>query len=81
MVGIALDKDSLNLVQPFVKENNISYRTLVGNQEVLAGLRNFRGVPTTILFDQKGKIRKRFDGSFDEEQLEEVLQLLLEDLQ
>jgi hypothetical protein len=53
----------------------------LGNQEVLAGLRNFQGVPTTILFDQKGEIRKRFDGSFDEEQLEEALQLLLEDLQ
>jgi thiol-disulfide isomerase/thioredoxin len=81
VVGIALDKDSLDLVQPFVKENNISYRILLGNQEVLAGLRNFQGVPTTILFDQKGEIRKRFDGSFDEEKLEEVLRLLLEDLQ
>jgi thiol-disulfide isomerase/thioredoxin len=81
VVGIALDKDSLDLVKPFVKENEIAYQILVGNQEVLAGLRNFQGVPTTILFDQKGKIRKRFDGSFDEEQLEEALQLLLEDLQ
>jgi thiol-disulfide isomerase/thioredoxin len=81
VVGIALDKDSLDLVQPFVKENNISYRILLGNQEVLAGLRNFQGVPTTIILDQEGKIHKRFDGSFDEKKLEEALQLLLEDLQ
>ena len=79
VIGIALDKDSLELVAPFVERNKIAYPILVGNQQVLANLKNFKGVPTTILFDQERKIHKRFDGSFDLEQLEESLQLLLED--
>ena len=91
VIGIALDKDSLELVTPFVKRNKINYPILMGNQQVLNGLstgqltqmrsmgKNFKGVPTTLLFDQEGKIRKRFDGSFDLEQLEESLQSLLED--
>ena len=79
VIGIALDKDSLELVAPFMKRNKINYPILIGNHEVLTGLKNFKGVPTTILFDQKGKIHKRFDGSFDLEQLEEGLQSLLED--
>lgn len=85
VIGIALDKDSVELVTPFVKRNKISYPILMGNQQVLNGLsagsmgKNFKGVPTTLLFDQEGKIRKRFDGSFDLEQLEESLQSLLED--
>ncbi len=79
VIGIALDKDSLNLVAPFVESNEITYPILVGNQQVLTDLKNFKGVPTTILFDQEGKIHKRFDGSFDLEQLEEGLQSLLED--
>ena len=79
VVGIALDKDSLKLVTPFVKRSKIDYLILVGNHQVLTGLRNFKGVPTTLLFDQEGKIRKRFDGSFDLEQLEESLQSLLQD--
>ncbi len=79
VIGIALDKDSLELVSPFVKENKIRYPILVGNTQILSNLKNFEGVPTTLLFDQEGKIRKRFDGSFDLEQLEESLQLLLED--
>lgn len=79
MIGIALDKDSLELVAPFMKRNKINYPILIGNHEVLTDLRNFKGVPTTLLFDQKGKIHKRFDGSFDLEQLEEGLQSLLED--
>jgi peroxiredoxin len=79
VIGIALDKDSLELVGPFVKKNKITYPILVGNQQILAALQNFKGVPTTVLFDQEGKIRKRFDGSFDLEQLEESLQSLLKD--
>ena len=79
VIGIALDKDSLEVMEPFVKRSKISYPVLVGNQEVIFSLKNFKGVPATLLFDQEGKIRKRFDGSFDLEQLEESLQLLLED--
>lgn len=94
VIGIALDKDSLDVVSPFVKKHKINYPILIGNQQTLtdlsAGLnhvthdkesipKDFRGIPTTILFDKKGKIRKKFDGSFELEQLEESLQSLLED--
>jgi len=76
VVGIALDKDSLDLVSPFVKENEIKYTILKGDQETLSRLKNFKGVPTTLVFDQKGEIRKKFDGSLEFEELEETLQLL-----
>ena len=79
VVGIALDKDSLDLVTPFVSENGIKYTVLLGDQQVLNRLKNFKGMPTTVVFDQKGEIRKKFDGSLDTEELEEMLQLLLED--
>lgn len=81
VIGIALDKDSLDLVKPFVETNKIAYLILVGDQKVLGGLKSFKGVPTTLVIDQKRKIRKRFDGSFDVEQLEKSLELLLEDQQ
>jgi thiol-disulfide isomerase/thioredoxin len=79
VVGIALDKDSLALVAPFVKEHDIKYVILVGDQQMLSSLQNFKGVPTTMVFDQRGDIHRRFDGSFEIEQLEESLQLLLQD--
>ncbi len=79
VVGIALDKDSLDLVAPFVKEHDIKYVILVGDQQMLSSLQNFKGVPTTMVFDQRGDIHRRFDGSFEIEQLEESLQLLLQD--
>jgi hypothetical protein len=83
VIGIALDKDSLNLLDQFVKRNAIAYPILVGNEKILVSLsaksvgKNLKGVPFTLLFDKKGQIYKRFDGSFDLEQLEESLQTLL----
>jgi peroxiredoxin len=83
VVSIALDKDSLNLLNQFVKKNGIAYPVLVGNEQILANLstaskgQSFKGIPATLIFDRKGQIYKRFDGSFDLEQLEESLQTLL----
>ena len=83
VIGIALDKDSLDLVRPFVKSNNISYTILTGDQEILAILsagssgEEFKGVPTTLIIDRKGRIRERFHGSFELEQFEERLRSLI----
>jgi cytochrome c biogenesis protein CcmG/thiol:disulfide interchange protein DsbE len=77
VIGIALDKDSLNLVEPFVRKKRVGYPTLVGNEQVLRGVKDFSGVPTTLIVDQKGKIQKKFDGSFDKDDLERSLKELL----
>ena len=77
VVGIALDKDSLDLVEPFVREKGIGYPILRGNEEVLRNLGDFSGVPTTLIVDQKGNIKKKYDGSFNEDDLEKSLMELL----
>jgi peroxiredoxin len=83
VIGIALDKDSLDVVRPFVKKNNITYTILRGDQRILDASsegslgKHLKGVPTTLLLDREGAIRKRFDGSFDLEELEESLRSLL----
>jgi len=77
VIGIALDKDSLNLVEPFVREKRIGYPILMGNEQVLRDMEDFSGVPTTLIVDQKGNIKKKYDGAFDKDDLERILQELL----
>jgi thiol-disulfide isomerase/thioredoxin len=77
VIGIALDKDSLNLVEPFIREKRVGYLILRGNEQVLGAVKDFSGVPTTLIVDQKGNIHKKYDGSFDEEDLENNLKELL----
>jgi peroxiredoxin len=76
VIGIALDKDSLNLVEPFVRKKGINYPILRGNEQVLRSLENFSGMPTTLIIDQKGSIKKKYDGSFDKDDLEKNLKEL-----
>lgn len=76
VIGIALDKDSLNLVAPFVRKKGIRYSVLKGNEQMLRGLENFSGMPTTLIVDQKGNIKKKYDGSFDKDDLEKNLKEL-----
>lgn len=77
VIGIALDKDSLNLVESFVQRKGIRYSVLKGNEQVLRGLEGFSGMPTSLIVDQKGNIKKKYDGSFDKEDLEKNLKELL----
>lgn len=77
VIGIALDKDSLNLVKPFAQKKGIGYPILRGNEQVLKGLKDFSGMPTTLILDQKGMIKKKYDGSFDKDDLEKDLKELL----
>lgn len=77
VIGIALDKDSLNLVEPFVRKKRIGYPILRGNEQVLSAVKDFSGVPTTLIVDQKGNIKKKYDGSFDKDELEKSLKELL----
>jgi thiol-disulfide isomerase/thioredoxin len=77
VIGIALDKDSLNLVEPFVRKKRIRYPILKGNELVLKSMKDFSGMPTTLIVDPKGNIKKKYDGSFDKEDLEKKLKELL----
>jgi len=77
VLGIALDKDSLNLVEPFVQKKGIAYPILKGDEQVLRSLKDFSGIPTTLIMDQKGNIKKKYDGSFDKDDLEKNLKELL----
>jgi thiol-disulfide isomerase/thioredoxin len=77
VIGIALDKDSLNLVEPFIRKKRVGYPILVGNEQLLRSLKDFSGVPTTLIVDQKGNLKKKYDGSFDKDDLEKSLKELL----
>jgi hypothetical protein len=63
--------------KPFVQKKGIAYPILKGNEQVLLGLEGFSGMPTTLIVDQKGNIKKKYDGSFDEVDLEKNLKELL----
>ena len=61
VIGMCTDKGDVNTVRRFVKSMDIPYPIIIAPDEVE---RNYgiTGLPTTILIDKEGKIRKKFIG-------------------
>ena len=68
MVGISIDSERLKTVNPFIKKLGVNYTILLGEPDLMDKY-NIVAIPTAVLIDQSGKIRKMFIG----EQLEKPI--------
>lgn len=76
IVGVAVDVDGREVVAPFAKERKISYRVLLGDEE-LAQRYGARGFPSLYVIGKDGNIALSHVGLIDAEDLEEALDAAL----
>jgi len=62
MVGISIDSERLKVVNPFIEKLGVNYTILLGEPNLMDKY-NIVAIPTALLIDQSGNIRKRFTGS------------------
>jgi peroxiredoxin len=55
VVGVSMDADGWKSVRPYLKEKNVNYSTVIGNEE-LAKRYGVEAMPVTLLIDREGKI-------------------------
>lgn len=55
VLGIAVDYDDPKLVFEFAEKQRMSYPLILGDDEVTAQFGKIRALPTTFLYDPKGK--------------------------
>lgn len=78
VIGIALDEQGAEIVQPFVEENNMTYLTLIDTRGKSAAI--FGGVyalPTTFVIDGDGMVQKKHVGQMSYQRLESAVLPLL----
>ena len=73
VVGIALDKEGLTQVKPYVDRMDINYPILLGNEDVFT---RFQGlsIPYTLVLDRQHNIVKIYRGPTTKKDLEADLQ-------
>jgi thiol-disulfide isomerase/thioredoxin len=59
---LAISTEEVGVITPFVKEHEIPYTNLVGNDQVGEDFGGLFGYPTTFLVDGKGRIVDTFQG-------------------
>jgi thiol-disulfide isomerase/thioredoxin len=63
VIGIVMDSGSPQEINEFVREYQIPYRQLIGDDETGEGFGVNQGFPTTFVLDGKGVIRTKMLGS------------------
>ncbi len=77
VIGVSLDAQGKQAVEPFVEKNQIPFLSLLGNAEVVKAYGNVRSIPTTFLIDRKGIVQKVYKGYQDISVFEADLKKLL----
>ena len=72
IVGIALDTEGEKMVRPFVERHGMSYKILLGNQEVFQRLGGF-SIPYTLVLDRQQQVVNIYRGPASREDIEEDL--------
>lgn len=77
VVGVSLDQGGKKDVEPFAKAKSINYDMLLGNNEVAMAYGGVKGIPTTFVLTQDGKIYKKYVGVRPRETFESDVKALL----
>jgi peroxiredoxin len=56
VVGVSLDEEGWGVVKPYVAERKITYRMVIGSEEVSTRYGGVNSLPTTFIIDKEGKI-------------------------
>jgi cytochrome c biogenesis protein CcmG/thiol:disulfide interchange protein DsbE len=79
LVGFSTDRAGEGSVRKFLAEHGITYPVAIVGQDVDAAFGGVRGIPTSFLLDQTGRIRHRVVGPLAPASLELAVRRLLAD--
>ncbi len=79
IIGISVDRISPKSVLKFVEKYKVNYPVIMSTNKIQKDYEPGPYVPTTIIIDQKGKIRHRHIGYMDKETLKEYFLELTEE--
>ena len=77
IVGVSLDQGGKDDVVPFAKNKGINYDMLLGTNEAAMAYGGVKGIPTTFVITQDGKIYKKYVGVRPRETFESDVKALL----
>ena len=79
VLGVSMDEDGWAVIKPYVKDRQMNYRILLGDDKVSASYGGLDALPTTLLISREGKIASVHEGvSMGKEEFKNAIAQLLE---
>ena len=77
VIGVSMDEEGWAAVRPFLKEMQVNYRVLLGDDRTADSYGGLEALPTTFLIDREGRIASTHVGVADKKDFEDVIDQLL----
>ena len=77
VLGISLDEDGWTSVKPYMEEKSMSYRVMIGTNDVALAYGGLQTVPTTLVIDRFGRIAATHLGLCRKDEYEADIQAVL----
>lgn len=77
VLGVSMDDEGWDVVRPFLKELNINYRVMIGNDHTAEEYGGVDNLPSTFLIDRDGKIAAVHIGLTNKKDFEDGVKELL----
>ena len=77
VLGVSMDEDGWNAVRPFVKDMQVNYRVLLGDDKTADMFGGLEALPTTFIIDRDGRIASTHVGVAEKKDFEDVIDQLL----
>jgi cytochrome c biogenesis protein CcmG/thiol:disulfide interchange protein DsbE len=77
IVGISVDRDGWQVINPLVRKMKITYPVVLGDGEVVEAWGGIEAIPTTFFVDRNGRVLLRHVGSMPKEDFEKTVKSLL----
>ena len=77
VLGVAMDDDGWNAVRPFMKDLNMNYRVVMGDDRTADMYGGIEALPTTFIIDREGRIAATHIGLAEREEFEDAIEHLL----
>ena len=79
VLGVAEDEEGWEVVKPFLKEFNVNYRVVIGDDKTNDQYGGIEALPTTYLLDRNGRIAATHVGLTPRKEFEDAIDQLLHD--
>jgi len=77
VLGVSFDDDGWDSIKPYVAENKMNYRVLLGTEDMPKTYWDVQAIPTTYLIDKQGRIAITHTGLVSKQTYEDgILKLL-----
>ncbi len=78
VLGVDMDEDGWEAVKPFLKELNVNYRIVMGDDKTAEQYGGIEALPTTYLIDRNGRIASEHVGLTSKKEFEDAIEQLLQ---